>query len=297
MYQKFSIKDNYENTRFDKWFKLEVLNLPQSLLQKILRKKKIKVNKKKIKANYRLQLDDCVEIFDISHFSKREVKDRIKYKPQKKELKQFNDLILENNENFMVLNKPSGIAVQGGTKSFKNIIDILAKSEYFRLSKPFVVHRIDKETSGILIVAKNRKYAQLFTSLFRIRKIHKTYLAISHGEIPKTIKKLEDNLINYDNKKKIVQKATTYVKVIKTSKNFTLLELNPVTGRKHQIRKQLLNIGHPIVGDKKYFNKKERDKELFLHAYKIKFMINEKKYNYKAEYNNKFMNFINSKFR
>ena len=85
---------------------------------------------------------------------------------------------------------------------------------------------------------------------FRIRKIHKTYLAITYGEISKSIKKLEDNLVNYDNKKKIIQKAITYVKIIKTSKNFSLLELNPLTGRKHQIRKQLYNIGHPVVGDK-----------------------------------------------
>ena len=279
MYQKFSIKENHKNTRFDKWFKLEVLNLPQSLLQKILRKKKIKVNNKKIKANYRLQLNDFVEIFDISHFHKSKKENKKKYTPQKKELKKYDDLIIDNNENFIILNKPQGIPVQGGTKSFKNLIDILSKSNYFIYSKPFVVHRIDKETSGILIVAKNRKYAQLFTSLFRIRKIHKTYLAITYGEISKSIKKLEDNLVNYDNKKKTIQKAITYVKIIKTSKNFSLLELNPLTGRKHQIRKQLYNIGHPVVGDKKYFIKKDKNKNLFLHAYKIKFMIDEKKYN------------------
>jgi len=297
MYQKFSIKENHKNTRFDKWFKLEVLNLPQSLLQKILRKKKIKVNNKKIKANYRLQLNDFVEIFDISHFHKSKKENKKKYTPQKKELKKYDDLIIDNNENFIILNKPQGIPVQGGTKSFKNLIDILSKSNYFIYSKPFVVHRIDKETSGILIVAKNRKYAQLFTSLFRIRKIHKTYLAITYGEISKSIKKLEDNLVNYDNKKKIIQKAITYVKIIKTSKNFSLLELNPLTGRKHQIRKQLYNIGHPVVGDKKYFIKKDKNKNLFLHAYKIKFMIDEKKYNYKATYNKTFSDFIKSKFR
>jgi len=297
MYQKFSIKENHKNTRFDKWFKLEVLNLPQSLLQKILRKKKIKVNNKKIKANYRLKLNDFVEIFDISHFHKSKKENKKKYTPQKKELKKYDDLIIDNNENFIILNKPQGIPVQGGTKSFKNLIDILSKSNYFIYSKPFVVHRIDKETSGILIVAKNRKYAQLFTSLFRIRKIHKTYLAITYGEISKSIKKLEDNLVNYDNKKKIIQKAITYIKIIKTSRNFSLLELNPLTGRKHQIRKQLYNIGHPVVGDKKYFIKKDKNKNLFLLAYKIKFMIDKKKYNYKATYNKTFIDFIKSKFR
>ena len=195
-------------------------------------------------------------IFLIFIKAKRKIKKNIRRK--KESLKKYDDLIIDNNENFIILNKPQGIPVQGGTKSFKNLIDILSKSNYFIYSKPFVVHRIDKETSGILIVAKNRKYAQLFTSLFRIRKIHKTYLAITYGEISKSIKKLEDNLVNYDNKKKTIQKAITYVKIIKTSKNFSLLELNPLTGRKHQIRKQLYNIGHPVVGDKKYFIKKDK---------------------------------------
>ena len=86
-------------------------------------------------------------------------------------------ILLENNENFIVINKPAGIPVQSGTKSFKNIIDIFKNSKHFENSKPFIVHRLDKETSGVLIIAKNRKYAQLFTSLFRIRKIHKTYIS------------------------------------------------------------------------------------------------------------------------
>ena len=79
------------------------------------------------------------------------------------------------------------IPVQSGTKSFKNIIDILKNTKYFKDARPFIVHRLDKETSGVLIVAKNREYAQLFTSLFRIRKIHKTYLAITYGEVPENI--------------------------------------------------------------------------------------------------------------
>ena len=83
------------------------------------------------------------------------------------------------------LNKPAGIAVQSGTKSRKNIIDILRETKEFSNSLPYTVHRIDKETTGVLIFAKNRKFAQLFTSLFRIRKIHKTYLAIVRGELLK----------------------------------------------------------------------------------------------------------------
>ena len=154
-------------------------------------------------------------IFSHFHKSKRKIKKNIR---RKKELKKYDDLIIDNNENFIILNKPQGIPVQGGTKSFKNLIDILSKSNYFIYSKPFVVHRIDKETSGILIVAKNRKYAQLFTSLFRIRKIHKTYLAITYGEISKSIKKLEDNLVNYDNKKRLFKKQSPMLKLLKLPK-------------------------------------------------------------------------------
>ena len=186
--------------------------------------------------------------------------------------------------------------VQSGTKSFKNIIDILKNTKYFENSKPFVVHRLDKETSGVMIVAKNREYAQLFTSLFRIRKIHKTYLAVTYGQVKKNISLLKDDLITYDKNRKIVQKAISYLRVIKCNDNFSLLELKPITGRKHQLRKQLYNIGNPVVGDDKYFynikKNKLKNKNLMLHAYKIKFMINNKKYNYSAKYDEYFSNFL-----
>ena len=200
------------------------------------------------------------------------------------------------NDNFIVINKPSGIPVQSGTKSFKNIIDTLRNTKYFENTKPFVVHRLDKETSGVMIVAKNREYAQLFTSLFRIRKIHKTYLAIAHGQVNKDISLLQDNLIIYENNKKIVQKAISYLKILNSNNKYSLLELKPITGRKHQLRKQLYNIGNPVVGDDKYFIKIEKNKlknkNLMLHAHKLKFMINNVKYNFEAKYNDHFSNFI-----
>ena len=202
----------------------------------------------------------------------------------------------------VVINKPVGVAVQSGTKSFKNIIDILKDTKYFENYKPYIVHRLDKETSGILIVAKTREYAQLFTSLFRIRKIHKTYVALTYGKISKSSDTLKDDLVSYDNGKKIVQKAVSHLKVIKSSSDYTYVELNPITGRKHQLRKQLYNIGHPIVGDDKYFTDRRADKtkmkskNLMLHAYKIKFMINNVQYNFKAKYNNDFEEFLKKNF-
>ena len=180
------------------------------------------------------------------------------------------------------------------------MVDTLRETKYFENSKPYIVHRLDKETSGILIVAKTREYAQLFTSLFRIRKIHKTYLAVVYGEVSKEIKVLEDDLVLYEKERKIVQKATSYIKILKSSSDYSLLELRPITGRKHQLRKQLYNIGNSIIGDDKYYVKRGKDfiksKNLMLHAYEIKFMINNVKYNFKAQYNSEFEEFLKKNF-
>ena len=300
MFKKFIVDKDYHNSRFDKWFKQNVFNIPQSLIEKIIRKNKVKVNKKKTKTSYRVQFHDIIEIYGINKIKSNDRSKKIKYKPSEKEKSKYGNFILENNNNFIIINKPSGIPVQAGTKSFKNIIDILKNTKYFKDARPFVVHRLDKETSGVLIVAKNREYAQLFTSLFRIRKIHKTYLAITYGKVPENINLLEDDLISYDNNKKIVQKAISHLKILKSNGQYSLLELNPITGRKHQLRKQLYNIGNPIIGDNKYFVKKHinkiRSKNLMLHAHKIKFMINNVKYNFKAKYNEEFEDFIKRKF-
>ena len=300
MFKKFIVDKDYHNSRFDKWFKQNVFNIPQSLIEKIIRKNKVKVNKKKIKTSYRVQFHDIIEIYGINKIKSNDRSKKIKYKPSEKEKSKYDNFILENNDNFIIINKPNGIPVQAGTRSFKNIIDILKNTKYFKDAKPFIVHRLDKETSGVLIVAKNREYAQLFTSLFRIRKIHKTYLAITYGEVTKDISLLEDDLISYDNNKKIVQKAISHLKILKSNGEYSLLELNPITGRKHQLRKQLYNIGNPIIGDNKYFVQKHinkiRSKNLMLHAHKIKFMINNVKYNFKAKYNEEFEDFIKRKF-
>jgi len=302
MPQKYTVEKDYHNSRFDRWFKTKVINLPQSLIEKIIRKNKIKINRKKPKTAHRLQHGDIIEIYDISKFKVSDRPQILKYKPSRKEVDVYDDYILENNENFIVINKPTGIAVQSGTKSFRNIIDVLKDTKYFEYSKPYIVHRLDKETSGVLIVAKNREYAQLFTSLFRIRKIHKTYIALTYGQVKKKTQTLEDDLISYDNDKKIIQKAISHLKIIKSSNEYSYVELNPITGRKHQLRKQLYNLGNPIVGDDKYFfnrradKTKLRSKNLMLHAYKIKFIINNVKYNFKAEYNEEFEKFLKTNF-
>ena len=302
MPKKYIVEKDYHDSRFDRWFKANVINLPQSLIEKIIRLNKVKINRKKIKTSYRVQLGDIIEIYDISKFKISDRPKTIKYKPSEKEKGEYDNFIIENNENFIVINKPAGIAVQAGTKSYRNIIDVLKDTKYFEHTKPFIVHRLDKETSGVLIVAKNREYAQLFTSLFRIRKIHKTYLAIAHGKISPLVKTMQDDLILYEKDKKIIQKAISHLKILKITDDYTLVELNPITGRKHQLRKQLYNIGNPILGDDKYFinrkfyKNKKNSKSLMLHAYKIKFMINNVKYNFKANYDENFESILKKIF-
>jgi 23S rRNA pseudouridine955/2504/2580 synthase len=299
MIKKFEVEKDFHNTRFDRWFKNKVLDIPQGLIEKIIRKNQAKVNGKKTKSSYRVQENDVIEIFNIDKIKKTEKNLITQYIPSPTERDKYDDFIIENNENFIVINKPSGIAVQSGTKSFKNVVDTLRETKYFEESKPYIVHRLDKETSGILIVAKTREYAQLFTSLFRIRKIHKTYLAVVYGEVSKEIKVLEDDLVLYEKERKIVQKATSYIKILKSSSDYSLLELRPITGRKHQLRKQLYNIGNSIIGDDKYYVKRGKDfiksKNLMLHAYEIKFMINNVKYNFRANFNNEFKDFLSKK--
>ena len=302
MGKTYTVEKDYQNTRFDKWFKAKIINLPQSLIEKIIRLNKVKINRKRVKSSYRVKCGDIVEVYDISKFKENYRPKISKYKPSKKEVNVYDDFIIENNENFIIINKPAGIAVQSGTKSFKNIIDILKDSKYFVNHKPYIVHRLDKETSGILIVAKSREYAQLFTSLFRIRKIHKTYVALTYGKVSKLKTILKDDLVLYENNRKIIQKAISYLKVLKSSDSYSYVELNPITGRKHQLRKQLYNIGNPIVGDNKYFinrklnKKKTKNNNLMLHAYKIKFMINNVQYNFKAKYNKHFEDFLKKQF-
>ena len=297
MFKSFKIDKTSIDMRIDRWIRNNVGNLPQSLIEKCLRKGTIKLNNKKVQSSKKLQLNDEIKIFKFN-FKLNIKKKNNKFIPSKDAVKQNENQIIDDNENFIVINKKSGISVQGGTKSKKNLIDIFTNSKKFKNSKPFSVHRLDKDTSGILIIAKNRDYAKLLTTLFRLRKIHKTYLAISNGEIEKNSGQLEHDLIKYEGNKKIVEKAFSYFRVLDRNSNCSLVELKPITGRKHQLRKQLFAIGHPILGDDKYklnhYNK-YINKNLMLHAYKIKFMINKKKYTYKAEFPETFINILRQK--
>jgi len=266
------------------------------LLEKSIRKGKIKLNKKKTNSSYKLKIGDEVSFYNFNYEFKK-VKN-IKYTPSKKNLDENEKSLIEDNDEFIVINKKGGVSVQGGTKSRNNLIDIFSNSNLFKDTKPYSVHRLDKETSGVMIIAKNYNSAKLLTSLFRLRKVHKTYLAICHGIFKNKKGEIRGNLVKYEKEKKISELAITNYNVISSNNFFSFLELKPVTGRKHQLRKQLSFMGNPIVGDVKYNNIKSKNKDqkkLMLHSYKIKFLINNKKFNFQAKPPDYFNNYLNKK--
>ena len=284
MKKSYTVDSTCNDMRIDRWTRLKIGKIPQGLIEKYLRSGKIKINKKKIKSSTKVKTNDIVSFFNLD-FKETIVQKKIKFEPSKEIIKSNEDQIIDNNKNFVVLNKSSGISVQGGTKSKKNLVDIFAKSEIFQGTKPYSVHRLDKDTSGVFIMAKTRESAQLLTSLFRLRKVHKTYLAICHGELNKDSGEWNDDLIRYDGDKKIIEKAKTIYKVLDKNSEASLVELKPITGRKHQLRKQLYALGQPIFGDIKYKisnSSRGLNKNLMLHSYQIKFIIDDIKHTYTA---------------
>ncbi|MDC0333637.1 RNA pseudouridine synthase [Candidatus Pelagibacter sp.] len=284
MKKSYTVDSTCNDMRIDRWTRLKIGKIPQGLIEKYLRSGKIKINKKRIKSSTKVKTNDIIDFFNLE-FKETILQKKIKFEPSKEIIKSNEDQIIDNNENFIVLNKSSGISVQGGTKSKKNLVDIFAKSEIFQGTKPYSVHRLDKDTSGVFIMAKTRESAQLLTSLFRLRKVHKTYLAICHGELDKDTGEWNNDLVRFDGEKKIIEKAKTIYKVLDKNSEASLVELKPITGRKHQLRKQLYALGQPIFGDIKYKlsnSARGLNKNLMLHSYQIKFIINDVKHTYTA---------------
>lgn len=286
----FIINAEFINTRLDKWLKLQIKKFPQSFIEKLLRSGKVRINNKKIKSSYKLQLNDEV-IVKFSYEEKKENK-KFSYIASLQEYKEIKNNIIFENQDYLVLNKPSGISVQSGTKSPKNIIDILNK--YSGIKKFYLVHRIDKETSGIIIFASNRLFAQSLSDQFRNKQINKMYLAILHGSLSVNEGTLEHDLVFKEKNKIKTFLAETDFEVLSKNKDYTYVEAVPITGRKHQIRQQFFKITNPIVGDTKYsiphFNNKKYS--LMLHSYKISFLYKGRKKIYKIDPPSQFRDFL-----
>ena len=294
----FKIEEDFENIRLDKWFKKKVKPLPQSLIERTLRKGKILVNGKKVKSSYKIQINDEIKIYaDIDNDDKI-IKKKFSYLPSKKDYELIKNNILFENEHYLVLNKPYNLAVQSGTKTGKNIFDILKNYLETEYPTPHLVHRLDAETTGILIISKTHKSAKFFSEAFKNQTINKSYLALVDGVLENKNGTLKNELSYIENNKEKVHLSITNYRVISETRDLSLLLLNPETGRKHQLRRQLSFIKHPILGEKKYTNKslnKSKELHLMLHAYKVEFLINSKKTVHQAEPSLYFQSFCKEK--
>lgn len=267
--------------RLDKYIRAKFGKIPQSIIEKAIRKKDILVNGKKTEAKFNVSDDDSVFIHpNIQRLFQIIQQTTKKHIITPKQLEDFKRWIIFENENILVINKPSGIAVQLGTKT-NLALDIIAKEYNANLR---LVHRIDKETSGITLFAKNIATARELLILFQNKQISKTYIAllshpITHQEKvidAPLIKKKDKVYVDYSNGKQ----AITKYQLIKNIQHKALVYVTPLTGRTHQIRAHMAYIGNAIVGDKKYGTCPAS--HLFLHAFQIKFILNNQKINVEA---------------
>ena len=288
MIKIYKINETFEDQRLDKYLKRQFSNLTQSFIEKNLRKKNILVNDKTIKSNFIVKKNDLIKIKNFNENTyQRFVIKKTEKKVNKILKKNFENSILYENENFLVIDKWFGIATQGGTNV--NIsIDTIIKS----ISPNYnLVHRLDKETTGLLIIAKNLKYTKIFGDLFKTQKLKKIYLALCAGK-PRMKESFVDLLINSKDKTKKI-KTNTFYKLISNNQKNSLIQFEPKTGKKHQLRLVAKNLGCPIVGDLKYnLNKSKQKENLKLNAFKLEFVIGKDKYSFKSRLPKDFVDFL-----
>ena len=247
--------------------KKKIHYIPYPTLCKLIRKGIVRVNGKRIKNSSLIFSGDIIK---FSRFIKQPNKSEKKATYNNKFSDFIRELVLFKDNDLIVLNKPSGLAVQGGTNITLNVDLLLDSLKFNSTDRPRLVHRIDKETSGILLIARNLDYSKYIGNLFKNRMIDKTYIALVRGTPRFKYGKVTLS-INYDNKE---LECLTYFKQICSKDDISLLIVKPVTGRKHQIRYHLKSIGIPILGDKKFRNSQKNnshEKQLFLHAYSVNF--------------------------
>lgn len=274
--KEIKITNNEAGQRLDRFLKKYLNKANSSYIYKMIRKKNIKLNDAKAEPEAVLKNDDIVKIFlsDETIEKFREKKNLIQTEIHFK--------VVYEDDNILVVNKPVGLSTQPDLTSMKSLVDEIklyldAKEQNISFTfKPAVCNRLDKNTSGLVIAAKNYETVKQVNKAIRERTIKKYYEAKVHGLVTKDLE-LKDYIIKNDRKNMVeivkeesenTKNVITYVHPIKTEKNHTWLELELETGRAHQIRAHLSSIGHPIVGDKKY-GKKDNEKYQILHAYKI----------------------------
>ncbi|MBS4773253.1 MAG: RluA family pseudouridine synthase [Proteobacteria bacterium] len=269
------VRDVDDGMRLNRWFLKYYPGLSLGRFNKLLRTKQIKVDGKKAEAGLKLAAGQEVRVPPLDNEAAGTAE---KQGVLARDAEFIRSLVIYKDAEIIVLNKPSGIAVQGGTNTTRHIDGMLNALRYDYEEAPKLVHRIDKETSGILVLARSRKSAELLTKAFRERDLHKTYLALvngcpqpERGQVKARLDKSGDKtVVSADGKPAL----TDYRVLDNLADKFALVEARPQTGRTHQIRVHMEYLGCPIVGDDKYFGRlKEKidgvANKLFLHAYKI----------------------------
>lgn len=278
--QLVEITEDHSDQRLDNFLITRLKGVPKSRIYRIVRKGEVRVNKGRVDVNYRLVAGDIVRIPPIRVAERTEES----YVPQTLKEALQNGVLFED-DGFLVLNKPAGYAVHGGSGIDSGIIEGL------RLLRPDahfleLVHRLDRDTSGCLLIAKKRSALRKLHELFRDDHVQKTYLALLAGQWAR--KKLTVNApllknVSKGGERMVVvsssgKEAETLFQRLKLFRGATLVEASPKTGRTHQIRVHAASLGHPIVGDERYGldevnrNFKARGyKRMFLHAQQLKF--------------------------
>lgn len=271
------ISDDDDDIRLDRWFKRHYPQIKHGHLEKLLRSKQIKVDNKKATSNQRVQAGQTLRIPPINVDENATTDTKLK-QSSSKDREFLESIIIYEDKNICAINKPFGLAVQGGT-NIQNSVDSLFRSAFID-SDYKLVHRIDKNTSGVLLLAKNAKSAADLTSRFKNREVVKTYWALAknvpHPESGTIRLRIRKGMDSHDKEKMVADpkngdRAETDYRVIESlGKKLSWLELVPLSGRKHQLRVHTNAIECPIVGDGKYGGAASMvegiDKKMHLHA-------------------------------
>lgn len=277
--QFIEITDDVAGQRIDNFLRNRLKNVPKSMIYRILRKGEVRVNKKRIKPEYKLQDGDLVRVPPVT-VPEKEEQAPISTKLDK--VAALESCIIYEDDHMLILNKPSGTAVHGGSGLKFGAIEALRA---LRPDARFLelVHRIDRDTSGILLVAKKRSALRQLQEQFRNKTVQKYYFALVMGEWKASCKQVTAPLLKNE-VNSIVRvnpngkPSDTRFKVLERLDQATLIQASPVTGRTHQIRVHCQYAGHPIAWDDRYgdprfdaFTRKAGLDRLFLHAANIKF--------------------------
>lgn len=278
-----------KDMRLDRWFRIHFPEVGYSYLQKLLRSGQIRVDSRRAQANDRLETGQEVRVPAVVRQPKASPTG-LKAPPgvSKGDRDLIEKMILYEDEHVLVLNKPAGIAVQGGTGTRRHIDGILAgMADRFGGERPRLVHRLDRDTSGVLLVAKTREAAAKLGRTFQTRSAAKTYWALVKGVPHPAQGKVEAALVKASGpegdrvrkagpgEQEEAMHATTHYSVVdRVGRKAAWVSLKPVTGRQHQLRAHMSIIGHPIVGDNKYEGGLElpaenMDAKLHLHARRL----------------------------